>query len=152
VDGGAAPIAWEAPVIGLAGGAAGGGAFSVDLVGHLALAEAAEHRLVLSDRLLLPDLAPGAGPGEEGETVVRVEESPTTRLLQAGPDERPGITAQLRFAPRRSLLETRTVRVGYARVAPAAAPDGRRWPWLVALGAAALALGLGSRRYRRTKG
>jgi len=106
VDGKPAVVAFEPPAVGLAGAEVGPSAFSVDLVGRIACPGQGAHLLVLDDATELPQL---------GETEIRVEESPQTRLLEshrgAGSGGRePRIVFR---GPKFSALEDRSVTVRF---------------------------------------
>ncbi|HEX6839668.1 MAG TPA: hypothetical protein VF334_23985, partial [Polyangia bacterium] len=79
VDGKRVVPAFEAPTVGLMGNEVGPSPFSVDLVARIPLVHAATHTVRFDDQTPEPLL---------GETEIRVEESPTTRLLAShrGPE------------------------------------------------------------------
>jgi hypothetical protein len=156
VDGRPAAPNWEPPAVGLAGVEVGPSPFSVDLVARLACPGAGVHLLVLDDNTELPQL---------GETEIRIEESPRTRLLEAhrGPpqdrvergDKSGGARdTQILFrGPKFSALEDRSVTVRFEAATATGNADSRA-KHLGLVGAAALLLGLTvgwwvRRRYRR---
>jgi hypothetical protein len=120
VDGQKWAPAFEPAAVGLAGNEVGPGPFSVDLSARIPCPGAGAHALVLDDQTELPQL---------GESELRVEESPATRLLEshrgggAGPRE-----SRIVFrGPKFSALEDRTITVrfeGTGRV-PVAHSDGK---------------------------
>jgi hypothetical protein len=113
LDGARITPAFEAPTVGLAGAEVAPSPLSIDLVARLPIADgAAAHRLRVEDAV---ELAP------VGEAEVRVEESPSVRLLAAGrgrelaDDARP--PKELRWVwsgPPRSALEDRSVSLRFA--------------------------------------
>jgi hypothetical protein len=128
VDGAKVTPAFAAPDVGLAGDDVAPSPLSVDLVARVPLAAAATHTVRFDDATPEPLL---------GETEVRIDESPTTRLIAAhrGPtgDERE--TKFLFRGPKFSALEDRSItfvfRPGAHTAAPvAAAPPTRRPPRL----------------------
>ena len=141
VDGKRVVPAFDAPQVGLAGNEVAPSPFSVDLVAHVPLVHAAQHTVRVDDTTPEPQL---------GETEVRIEESPATRIVAAhrGPPESGGTEKETRFlfrGPKFSALEDRSVTVVFgASPAPPAkpAPPPRRFPWFVvpALFAGAIAL------------
>jgi hypothetical protein len=146
VDGQPAALTFEAPAVGLAGAEVGPSPFSVDLVARLACPGGGpSHVVVLDDGTELPQL---------GETEIRVEESPRTRLLEshrgAGPGARePRIVFR---GPKFSALEDRSVTV---RFEPVAAQVKQAKGVGLLLPALALLAGVGFlvwRRYRSMKG
>jgi len=140
VDGKRVVPAFDAPTVGLAGNDVGPSPFSVDLVARVPLPPAPEHTLRIDDTTPEPQL---------GESEIRVEESPTTRLITAhrGPPDGASTEKQTRFlfrGPKFSALEDRSISVVFAAPAtppPPPARRGRGAPWfmLPALAAAALA-------------
>lgn len=151
VDGKPVTVAFDAPVVGLAGDGVGPSPFSVDLVAHLALAGPGPHTIGFDDETPEPQL---------GESEIRVEESPATRLLAShrGPT---GTEKQTRFlfrGPKFSALEDRSIAFTFAAGAHRRAEESampapsraRGWWWgigaIVAAVAAALALALRRRR------
>jgi len=94
------------------------------------LVHAAQHTIRLDDTTSEPQL---------GETEIRVEESPSTRLVAShrGPPENNAGDKEPRFlfkGPKFSALEDRSITIVFA--APAAppakpAPPRRRFPWFV---------------------
>jgi hypothetical protein len=136
VDGKAVTPAFDAPTVGVAGDEVAPSPFSVDLVARVPLAGAGPHTVRLDDATPEPQL---------GETEVRVEESPATRLIAAhrGPS---GDEKELRFLFRGqkfSALEDRSITVVFGAAAPATASQTRapapslRAGWLAALAAVA---------------
>lgn len=133
VDGVAAKVAWDVPVIGgLEDGRIGPLPFSVDLIGHLE-AGRGTHTLRYDDGTPLPDV---------GDTEVRIEEGPTVKLL-AGWRSRDDGKIQTRFAfagPKFSVIEDRSIGLRFTD-GGALATNDRRWlPIGIALGAALLVL------------
>ena len=140
VDGKPVTLAFEAPVVGLAGDEVAPSPFSVDLIATVPLAGAPPHTVGFDDETREPQLGGGvrqlsAPPMMIGETEIRVEESPATRLLAShrGPT---GTERQTRFlfrGPKFSALEDRSItfRFGAAAHHPTAmdVPPRRRWPW-----------------------
>jgi hypothetical protein len=137
IDGKESAPRFETPQVGLMGDEVGPSPFSVDLIARIQAAPAAEHSVTLDDRSEPPLL---------GESEIRVEESPATRLLA-------GEKRTVFRGPRRSSLEDRslTFRFGAAPNARPVEKPRARWPY--ALGALAL-LGLAGvvLRYRNMKG
>jgi len=135
VDGTRVVPAFDAPNVGLAGNEVAPSPFSVDLVARIPLTRAPTHTLRIDDATPEPQL---------GETEVRVEESPSTRLIAShrGPE---GIEKETRFlfrGPKFSALEDRSITIVFSAPAPPPpkpAPPRRR-PWFVvpALVAAAI--------------
>src|SRR5262249_40552727 len=72
VDGRRFEPRFDPPEVGLAGAEVGPNPFSIDLIAHLSLGTAAEHTVGYDDPTPVPEL---------GETEVRIEEGPTTRLI-----------------------------------------------------------------------
>jgi len=155
VDGVAATLAFEAPAVGLMGTEVGPSPLSVDLVARVPCPGPGPHLVRFDDHLEL-----GAGESE-----VRIEESPSTTLLDSyrgppvdapdggasGPPER----LYLFRGARRTSLEDRSISLRFVGHAPPAPPapartGGARWPWAAAI--ALLLLGAGVLGYRRMKG
>jgi hypothetical protein len=120
VDGKPVRLGFEPPVVGLAGAEVAPSPFSVDLVARVPLSGTPPHVLRIDDTTPEPQL---------GETEIRIDESPTTRLLRAhrGPtgDER-----QTRFlfrGPKFSALEDRSITVEMT-ARPAAPPTATAPP------------------------
>jgi hypothetical protein len=105
---------FEAPLVGLAGSQVGPDPFSVDLVARVACPEPS---LILDDGTELPQL---------GETEIRIEESPRTRLVEAHRGKGPGPReSKILFrGPKYSVLEDRSVVVRW-EAAQASAPVER---------------------------
>lgn len=127
VDGKRVVPAFEAPNVGLAGNEVAPSPFSVDLVARVPIVHAAEHVVRFDDATPEPQL---------GETEVRVEESPMTRLIAShrGPEGTEKETRFLFRGPKFSALEDRSITVVFA--APATPPQPpprpqRRFPWFV---------------------
>ncbi len=145
VDGARVVPAFEAPTVGLAGNEVAPSPFSVDLVARVPLTRAAQHTLRFDDATPEPQL---------GETEVRVEESPTTRLIAShrGPE---GTEKETRFVfrgPKFSALEDRSITVVFAAPLappPKPAPPRRRFPWFVLPALLAIAIAAWWMRRRR---
>jgi hypothetical protein len=139
LDGKPAPLVFDPPQVGLMGDDVGPNPFSVDLIAHLSAPAAAEHRVLLDDKTEFELL---------GETEIRVEDSPTARLVDGPP-------RTLFRGARQSTLEDRTVRFRFAAT-PGARPVAKKrapWPWAVAaLLLVCVLMTLGLRRYRSMKG
>lgn len=139
LDGKPAQLTFDAPQVGLMGDEVGPNPFSVDLIAHLSAPAAAEHRVVIDDKTEFQQL---------GETEIRVEDSPTARLVDGPP-------RTLFRGARLSTLEDRTVRFRFAAT-PGARPVAKTrapWPWMLAAALVLLLLvGFGLRRYRSMKG
>jgi hypothetical protein len=138
LDGRPAQLAFDPPQVGLMGDDVGPNPFSVDLIAHLSAPASAEHRVVLDDKTEFELL---------GETEIRVEDSPTARLVDGPP-------RTLYRGARQSTLEDRTVRFRFAAT-PGARPAAKRrapWPWALAAALVVLLVGFGLRRYRSMKG
>jgi hypothetical protein len=151
LDGKPVTPSFDAPVVGLAGPEVGPSAFSVDLIAHVGAPGGPPHTVVLDDNTVLAEL---------GETEIRVEESPATRLLEshrgrgAGPRE-----ARILFrGPKFSALEDRSITIRFeAGPQPAAPPAAQKLPvqrvaLLVIVGLAVVGVLLALRRYRNMKG
>jgi hypothetical protein len=154
VDGAAAAPAFETPVVGLAGAEVAPSPFSVDLVARVRCPGAGPHTVRLDDASRFPD---------EGETEVRIEEGPATRLVASHRGATgDGIEPRFLFrGPKFSALEDRSITLRFAGAPTAARPVAppprpRRMLALIAAGAAlALVLVIGERarrRYRNMKG
>jgi hypothetical protein len=114
VDGKPVTLAFEPPAVGLAGNEVAPSPLSVDLIARVTLPGAPPHVVRVDDATPEPQL---------GETEIRVEESPATRIVRAhrGPT---GDEKQTRFlfrGPKFSALEDRSVTVELTAAAPAAA-------------------------------
>lgn len=138
VDGARVVPAFDAPNVGLAGNEVAPSPFSVDLVARVPLAHAAQHVVRVDDATPEPQL---------GEAEIRVEESPSTRLIAShrGPEGTEKETRFLFRGPKFSALEDRSITIVFAgAAAPQAAPakPRRRFPWFVVplLLAAAIAI------------
>jgi hypothetical protein len=118
-DGTKVMVAFEEPVVGLAGAEVAPSPFSVDLVARVKLAGAGKHTVRFEDATVEPQL---------GETEVRVEESPATQLV-ASHRGAEGTEKETRFLFRGqkfSALEDRSVTFVWgaaAKVAAAKAPS-----------------------------
>jgi hypothetical protein len=112
LDGQRVTPAFEAPVVGLAGDAVGPSPFSIDLVARLPARGAGPHTLTFDDAPAEPML---------GETEIRVEESPATRLITAhrGPTGNERQTRFLFNGPKFSALEDRSIALSFAAAPPA---------------------------------
>lgn len=122
VDGKDVPLALEVADVGLAGDEVAASPFSVDLVAHIKLGGAGPHTVRFDDATPEPQL---------GETEVRVEESPATRLVAAhrGPTGDEKETRFLFRGQKFSALEDRSITVVFAAAPPSAhepAPPRRR--------------------------
>jgi hypothetical protein len=160
VDGRPLAPGFAPPEVGLAGDEVGPSPFSIDLIARVSLPPAERHTLRFDDQTSVPLL---------GETEVRVEEGPTTRLIAAHRG-RGGVDKETRFlfrGPRFSALEDRSIELVFAAAAAdngsAPAGDGgrRRGAWIalgvggLVLAAWALLVAARSRsaaRYRNMKG
>jgi hypothetical protein len=145
---------FEKPVIGLMGQEVAPSPFSVDLVARVPCPGAGPHEVRLDDRLEL---------GALGETEIRIEESPSTRLLSSFRGVRAegsaGAGREPKFVfrgPRRTSLEDRSITFrfegGAAAVGLMPIPLWRRYALAVGgltVLVAVVVLGL---RYRRMKG
>jgi hypothetical protein len=151
VDGKAITPAFAAADVGLAGDEVAPSAFSVDLVARVPLTAAPTHTVRFDDATPEPQL---------GENEVRVEESPTTRLVAAhrGPSGDEKETRFLFRGPKFSVLEDRSITIVFGAAAPTRStgasppPAHGRAKWLVATALAAgllLMIGWLSRRKRR---
>jgi hypothetical protein len=137
VDGARVVPAFDAPQVGLAGNEVAPSPFSVDLIARVPLVHAATHTLRIDDATPEPQL---------GETEVRIEESPATRIIAAhrGPEGNEKETRFLFRGPKFSALEDRSITIVFGPPATPPAkppPPPRRFPWflLPALGAVAIA-------------
>jgi hypothetical protein len=115
VDGRPVHLGFEPPIVGLAGAEVAPSPFSVDLVARVPLPGTPPHVLRVDDTTPEPQL---------GETEIRIDESPTTRLIRAhrGPT---GSERQTRFLFRGqkfSALEERSITVEMT-ACPAAPPS-----------------------------
>src|SRR5204863_6499402 len=72
VDGARREVVWEEPIVGLSDTRVGPLPFSIDLVGRLAVPGPGPHLVRLDDATPIDDL---------GETEIRIEEGPGTRVL-----------------------------------------------------------------------
>ena len=145
VDGKRVVPAFEAPNVGLAGNEVAPSPFSVDLIARVPLVHAAEHVVRFDDATPEPQL---------GETEIRVEESPVTRLIAShrGPEGTEKETRFLFRGPKFSALEDRSVTVVFGgAVGAAAAPPRprRRFPWFVVPGVLAAGIAAWWMRRRR---
>jgi hypothetical protein len=149
LDGKPVTLSFDAPVVGLAGPEVGPSAFSVDLIGHLSC-PGSSHTLVLDDNTPLAEL---------GESEIRVEESPATRLLEShrGKGAGPRESRILFRGPKFSALEDRSITIRFeagAHPAAAASTDKKlpvqRVALLVIVGLAVVGVLLMLRRYRRS--
>ncbi len=127
VDGTRVVPAFEAPTVGLAGNEVSPSPFSVDLVARVPLVHAARHVVRFDDETPEPQL---------GETEVRVEESPMTRLIAShrGPEGTEKETRFLFRGPKFSALEDRSITIAFGPPAtppPAPPKPRRRFPWFV---------------------
>lgn len=146
VDGKRVVPPFEAPNVGLAGNEVAPSPFSVDLIARVPLVHAAEHVVRFDDATPEPQL---------GETEIRVEESPVTRLIAShrGPEGTEKETRFLFRGPKFSALEDRSVTVVFEGAGGAAAPPARprrRFPWLVV--PAVVAAGIAAWWMRRRQG
>lgn len=138
VDGKTVVPAFDAPAVGLAGSEVAPSAFSVDLVARVPLAGAPPHTVRVDD---------ATSESQLGEIEVRVEESPSTRLLEShrGPSGSEKETRFLFRGPKFSALEDRSISLRFdaaarAPAAEAAPPSSRRgWWWWLLLGTIAVA-------------
>ena len=154
VDGKPVTLAFDPPAVGLAGNEVSPSPLSVDLIARVPLPGAPPHVVRLDDATPEPQL---------GETEVRLEESPVTRIVRAhrGPtgDER-----ELRFlfrGPKFSALEDRAITFEFTAAPPSAAaehpaatpPPSRfgRAAWLVAAALLAVLAVLGVLRLRQRR-
>jgi len=145
VDGARVVPAFEAPNVGLAGNEVAPSPLSVDLVARVPLAHAATHTLRFDDATPEPQL---------GETEVRVEESPATRLVAShrGPEGNEKETRFLFRGPKFSALEDRSITIVFSAPATPPAPPPkprRRFPWFVVPALLAGAIGAWWLRRRR---
>jgi hypothetical protein len=120
--------------------------FSVDLVAFIPLVGRGPHTVRVDDTTVLPQL---------GETEIRIEEGPTTRLLTAHRGES-GSERETRFVfsgPKWSLLEDRSVTLKFVAIgAPREQQKPRTWMFGGVLLAALSGLGALAFRYRNMKG
>ena len=139
VDGTRVVPVFEAPQVGLAGGnEVAPNPFSVDLIARVQLVRAATHTVRLDDATPEPQL---------GESEVRIEESPATRLITAhrGPEGREKETRFLFRGPKFSALEDRSITIVFGPALPPAtkpAPPPRRMPWFLLPALLAAAIGV----------
>ena len=127
VDGARREVAWEEPVVGLSDGRVGPLPFSVDLVGQLPVPGRGPHLVRLDDATPIEDL---------GETEIRIDEGPGTRVLAAwqGREDAGHVLRHVWNGPRFSSLEDRSV--GFRFV-----DDRLRPRWRAPLGLAGALLG-----------
>jgi len=120
-DGARLALAFGAPEVGLAGDDVGPNPLSVDLVTRLTLTGPAPHTLRFEDATPEPQL---------GETEIRIDESPTTRLIAAHRgatgDERE--TKFLFRGPKFSALEDRSITIVFGPGSHNATPVGAAPP------------------------
>ena len=127
LDGRPVHLSFGEPEVGLVGDAVAPDPLSIDLVAFVALAPAPEHRLRIES---------AEARAATGETEVRVEEGPGTRLLESwrGADRAPAARPQTVFlfrGPPRTSLEDRSISIRWATpLAPRTAAG-----WWIALGA-----------------
>jgi len=149
LDGKPAALRFDAPVVGLAGPEVGPSPFSIDLIAHLECPGSA-HTLVLDDDTPLAEL---------GESEIRVEESPATRLVESHRGKGPGPRENriLFRGPKFSALEDRSITIRFeagAHPAAAASTDKKipvqRIALLLMIGLAVGGVLLMLRRYRRS--
>lgn len=139
VDGKRVVPAFDAPAVGLAGNEVGPSPFSVDLVARIPLTPAGQHTLRIDDATPEPQL---------GETEIRVEESPATRIVTShrGPPDGASTEKETRFLFRGqkfSALEDRSITVVFAAAAAPPAPPAkprRKIPWFVVPALVAVAI------------
>ncbi len=119
VDGKDVAPAFDTPEVGLAGDDVAPSAFSVDLVARVRLAGPGPHTVRFDDATPEPQL---------GETELRVEESPTTRLVAShrGPTGDEKETRFLFRGPKFSALEDRSVTFVFTAAPPTTPPQQRR--------------------------
>jgi hypothetical protein len=152
VDGKPVALRFETPSVGLAGREVGPSPFSIELAVRVVAQGARPHTLLVEDDTEVAEL---------GETELRIEESPSTMLLEAhrGPAAAAGqpVEKQDRIlfrGPKFSALEDRTMTIRFdARARPLAAPgdaSSTRRLGLLAAGLGVLAL-LGGILLRRKK-
>jgi hypothetical protein len=138
VDGKKVAPAFDAPVVGLAGDAVAPSPFSVDLVAMLPCPGAPPHTIGFDD-------APADPLG--GETEIRIEESPATRLVTShrGPTGNERETRFLFAGPKFSALEDRSIAFSFdaAKAPVPVKPPGSAVPlrFIVIAGIALLLLG-----------
>jgi hypothetical protein len=151
LDGQPLTLSFDPPSVGLLGSEVGPAPFSVDLLAHLQAEGAGPHTLLLNDETELPQL---------GESEIRIEESPSTRLIEAhrGASAEAGRReGRILFrGPKFSLLEDRSVLVRFEGVARPAQTNGRpaKTVGLIVVGTLALLALLWGilRRYRNMNG
>jgi hypothetical protein len=135
VDGQRVEPRFEEPQVGLAGDAVGPSAFSVDLIARVAAPGPGTHEVRFDDATPLPEL---------GESEIRLEESPATRLVEAHRGAS-GHERETRFVfrgPKATSLEDRSITFRFTGSAPTPAPasaSGSRTTTLALLVGAALA-------------
>lgn len=103
LDGAAAEVSWEAPILGLPDRRVGPLPFAIDLIGRLSLpAGPAEHRVTVDDATQVEEL---------GESEIRIEEGPGARVLAAwqGREDGGRVLRYVWNGPKRSALEERSV-------------------------------------------
>jgi hypothetical protein len=154
IDGKPWAPAFEKPAIGLMGQEVAPSPFSIDLVARVPCPGPGPHEVRLDDRLEL---------GSLGETEIRIEEAPSTRLLTSFRGARPegsgGQGREPKFVfrgPRRTSLEDRSITFRFegSGAAIGLIPTPRWHRFILAAGGlvvlvTVLALGF---RYRRMKG
>src|SRR4051812_37795481 len=138
VDGTRVVPAFDAPQVGLAGNEVAPSPFSVDLVARVPLVHAAQHTIRIDDTTPEPQL---------GETEVRIEESPATRIIAShrGYEGTEKETHFLFKGPKFSALEDRSITIVFAAPAAPPPPPPRpraRFPWFVVPALFAGAIGL----------
>ena len=121
--------AFDAPNVGLAGNEVAPSPFSVDLVAMVPLPPAPTHTVRFDDETPEPQL---------GESELRVEESPTTRLIAShrGPDGNEIETRFLFRGPKFSALEDRSITFVFTAATPAAGAGAHATPALALVRAA----------------
>jgi hypothetical protein len=119
IDGARVVPVFDTPAVGLAGDAVGPSPFSIDLVAHLPAPGPVPHTLSFDDAPAEPLL---------GETEIRIEESPATRLITShrGPSGNERESKFLFSGPKFSALEDRSISFTFA--APAKAPPPVKAP------------------------
>jgi hypothetical protein len=151
LDGQPLSATFDTPTVGLAGPEVAPNPLSIDLVARLRAPGAAAHTLLLDDTTEIAQL---------GETEIRIEESPRTRLLESHRGQGPGPRQSpiLFRGPRFSALEDRSITVRWeGNGAPPSVADGKqgRRVGLVAAAGLTLLLVVGwvvLRRYRNMNG